>query len=171
MPIEAHDSDHPDAHQADALRVLVVDDSAVSRVLVEAALAELGHVCQTARDGHEALQQVMAGDWDLVVSDLQMPAMDGLALARALRAMPGERGRLPMIAMTAEDGADSRRRCLAAGFDDWLAKPVDAVALAAAIERVGTARAARTMPARAAISGRVAAPGRAAPGRASPARG
>ena len=54
MPVQAHDSEHPDAHQADALRVLVVDDSAVGRVLVEAALTELGHVCETARGEHAA---------------------------------------------------------------------------------------------------------------------
>ena len=139
MPIQAHDSEHPNAHQADALRVLVVDDSAVGRVLAEAALVDLGHVCATARDGRQALQRVIAEDWDLVVSDLQMPEMDGLALARALRALPGERGRLPLIALTGEDPAPSR----AAGFDEWLAKPIDTMTLAAAIERVKAARSAR----------------------------
>ena len=143
MPIQAHDSEHPNAHQADALRVLVVDDSAVGRVLAEAALVDLGHVCATARDGRQALQRVIAEDWDLVVSDLQMPEMDGLALARALRALPGERGRLPLIALTGEDPAPSRALCRAAGFDEWLAKPIDTMTLAAAIERVKAARSAR----------------------------
>jgi DNA-binding response OmpR family regulator len=72
-----------------------------------------------------------------------MPEMDGLALARALRALPGERGRLPLIALTGEDPAPSRALCRAAGFDEWLAKPIDTMTLAAAIERVKAARSAR----------------------------
>jgi two-component system sensor histidine kinase/response regulator len=182
MPTQAHDREHPDAHQADALRVLVVDDSAVGRVLAEAALVELGHVCATARDGHQALQQVLAQDWDLVVSDLQMPGMDGLALARTLRSLPGERGRLPLIALTAEDPAHSRTQCRTAGFDEWLAKPIDTMALAAAIERVQAARSARTGQARSgqartgqargAISRRAGgSPARPDPGQGPPARG
>jgi CheY-like chemotaxis protein len=129
----------------DALRVLVADDSAVSRVLTAAALAELGHDCETARDGLEALARLRAADWDLVITDLQMPGMDGFGLARALRALPGERGRLPLIALTGEDGAGSRARCLAAGCDAWLAKPVDTLALGATIDRLLDARRGRSI--------------------------
>jgi len=123
-----------------ALRVLVADDSAVNRVLTAAALAELGHRCETVRDGIEALAKLRSGDWDLVITDLQMPGMDGFALARALRALPGERSRLPLIALTGEDAARSRGRCLAAGCDAWLAKPVEPLTLGATIDRVLGAR-------------------------------
>jgi len=131
------------AHADGALRVLVADDSAVNRVLAAAALAELGHDCETVRDGLEALARLRTGHWDLVITDLQMPGMDGFALARAVRALPGDRGRLPLIALTGEDAARSRARCLAAGCDAWLAKPIEPLALGATIAQVLDARRAR----------------------------
>ena len=129
--------DRSKATRADgALRVLVADDSAVNRILTAAALAELGHDGETVRDGYEALAKLRTGDWDLVITDLQMPGMDGFALARALRALPGERGRLPLIALTGEDASRSRGRCLAAGCDAWLAKPVEPLKLGATIDQL-----------------------------------
>jgi two-component system sensor histidine kinase/response regulator len=105
-------------------RVLVAEDHAVNREVAIAQLEAVGLSVDTACDGQEAVDKVAARDYDLVLMDMQMPRLDGLAATRAIRALPG-RGRLPILALTANAFAENRMQCLAAGMNDFVAKPVD----------------------------------------------
>ena len=108
------------------LRVLLVEDNAVNRKVAGALLDKLGCAVETAEHGGIALQRLAAQAFDVVLMDCQMPDVDGLEATRRLRA--GEAGeaarRLPVIAMTANAMTGDREQCLAAGMDDYLAKPV-----------------------------------------------
>ncbi|MEW6278210.1 MAG: response regulator [Candidatus Eremiobacterota bacterium] len=118
----------------DDLRVLVVEDNALNRLVIERQLSRLGvHVALTS-DGQEALQEVSQAAYDIVLMDCQMPRMDGYDATRALRRELG--GACPIIiAMTAHALEGERERCLEAGMDDYLAKPLRTGTLRAALER------------------------------------
>ncbi len=116
-------------------RILLVEDLPMNQILAEAILRDAGHTIVTAADGAEALSAVQRESFDLVLMDVQMPVMDGLAATRAIRALPGETGRLPILAMTANALPEEVARCRAAGMDDHIAKPIDVELLLAAVER------------------------------------
>jgi PAS domain S-box-containing protein len=116
-------------------RVLMVDDTAANRELVGVILTGLGLTVETACDGAEAVEAVRCGDYDLVLMDVHMPVMDGLTATRAIRAMGGAVGRVPIVALTANVQAEHVRTCLEAGMDDHVAKPIQVADLAAAIGR------------------------------------
>jgi CheY-like chemotaxis protein len=82
---------------------------------------------------------VRRGDYDLVLMDLQMPAMDGMEATQAIRALGGTRAGLPIVAMTANAFEDDRLACLGAGMDDYITKPIDVAQLAEAIARCSVA--------------------------------
>ena len=115
-------------------RVLLVEDNALNQDVASALLASEGLVVDVADDGLEAVQCVKRQAYDLVFMDLQMPVMDGLAATREIRAMPGMAG-LPIVAMTANAMSGDRERCLQAGMNDHLAKPIEADRLAAMLLR------------------------------------
>ena len=119
------------------LRVLLAEDNATNQYLIGAFLHAGGHSMETVADGGAAVAAVAAGGFDVVLMDVQMPVLDGLAATRAIRALPGPAGRVPIVALTANAMSGDREECLAAGMDDYLAKPVEAAALAAALARVG----------------------------------
>ncbi|NPC98943.1 response regulator [Nocardioides sp. zg-DK7169] len=123
-------------------RVLVVEDNEVNQLVAEGLLGRLGYEVRIVEHGAAAVAAVAAdpGLYDAVLMDCQMPVMDGYDATRAIRAMPGRAGRLPIVAMTAAAVAEERDRCLAAGMDDFLAKPVDVGALEATLERWVAAR-------------------------------
>jgi PAS domain S-box-containing protein len=110
-----------------SLRVLVVEDDAVNRTLTARFLGKLGHVPAVARDGQEALEILRRERFDCVLMDVQMPVLDGIATTLAIRAEPGLGGleRIPVIALTAHAMLGDRERCLEAGMDGYLSKPVD----------------------------------------------
>ncbi len=116
------------------LRVLLVDDGAVNRMVGSALLQSLGALVDTADDGWEALHAVRAEDYDLVLMDCHMPGLDGIGATRALRATLPER--LPVFALTADASGRERNACLAAGMDGFLTKPVSAAALADVLDDV-----------------------------------
>ena len=106
-------------------RVLVADDSAANRKLLASFLAKLGYDSDVVGDGVEAVVAARRGGYAVVLLDWQMPRMDGLAAARAIRLQEAARGgRAPIIAVTASAMPGDREKCLAAGMDDYLAKPV-----------------------------------------------
>ena len=107
------------------LRVLVVEDNRVNQLVATGMLTALGHTADTAEDGVAALAALDDASYDLVLMDVQMPRMDGYEATRALRAREGDGERTLVIAMTANVVAGERERCLAAGMDDFLTKPVD----------------------------------------------
>ena len=118
-----------------ALRILVAEDNDVNQILINAVLARMGHVVHLVANGHLAVEAVRRGDYDLVLMDLQMPGMDGMEATHAIRALGGARAELPIIAMTANAFEEDRQACLAAGMDDYVAKPIDVERLSQAIAR------------------------------------
>ncbi len=131
------------------LKVLVVDDHPVNRQLAAAFLEKLGHPPPTfAVDGREALHQIMHEEYDLVLMDLQMPELDGVAATTELRRREDAAGapRLPVIAFTAHVRPDDHVACLAAGMDGFLTKPLRYAALAETLETVLKAKATASVP-------------------------
>ncbi|WP_374555860.1 response regulator [Aquitalea pelogenes] len=120
------------------LHVLLVEDNEVNQKLALAILSRRGCTASVAGHGAEALEQLQAHSFDLVLMDMQMPVMDGLEATRALRQREAAQQlpRLPVIAMTANAMTGDRERCLAAGMDGYVSKPVDAQRLFEEIERV-----------------------------------
>ncbi len=115
-------------------RILVAEDHILSREILVEMLTALGCEVDAVRDGAGALERARDGTHDLVLMDLQMPGMDGLAAARAIRGLPGG-GEIPIIALTANVFAEDRQRCLEAGMNAHLAKPVTPATLASVLSR------------------------------------
>jgi PAS domain S-box-containing protein len=118
-------------------RVLVVEDNAVNQLVAEGVLRGLGYEVHLADNGAAGVAAV-ADDYrgfDAILMDCQMPVMDGYDATRAIRAMQRGMSRTPIIAMTAAAVAEERERCLAAGMDDFLAKPVDVALLEQTLDR------------------------------------
>jgi signal transduction histidine kinase/ActR/RegA family two-component response regulator len=118
------------------LHVLVAEDNEVNQHVVRAMLANLGHTCEVAPDGIEAVAMAMTNRFDVVLMDIQMPNLDGLAAARRIRAVDGDVGTVPIIALTANAMVDDREAYIEAGMNDHVAKPVEPRDLAAALARV-----------------------------------
>lgn len=116
------------------LRVLLAEDNPTNQQVGLKMLARMGHVVDLAIDGREALTKASTTDYDVILMDIQMPEMDGLAAARAIRAL-GERGRrMPMVALTANVMGDIVERCRAAGMTRYLSKPFTKSQLQQAID-------------------------------------
>ncbi|MDO9227738.1 MAG: PAS domain S-box protein [Pseudomonadota bacterium] len=113
-------------------RILLAEDNLVNQEVARELLAEVGMRVDVVANGAEALRLLEQTAYDLVLMDVQMPVMDGCAATRAIRALPG-RERLPILALTANAFSDDRARCLAAGMNAHIAKPVDPEALHAAL--------------------------------------
>ncbi len=109
-------------------RVLVVDDNPVNQEIICEILTEEGLLVHVASNGQEAVDLVVPGAFDLVLMDMQMPVLDGLAATRILRSTPGLEA-LPILAMTANAMREDREACLAAGMNDHLSKPIEPRAL------------------------------------------
>jgi signal transduction histidine kinase/CheY-like chemotaxis protein/ligand-binding sensor domain-containing protein len=123
------------------LQILLAEDNPVNQHLAVRMLEKMGHLVALAQTGKEALDTLRTGKFDLVLMDLQMPEMDGFAATREIRkAEQGGQDHLPVIAMTAHAMKGDREQCLAAGMDDYLAKPITSEELRQVIERVMTAR-------------------------------
>jgi len=119
------------------LRILLAEDSLVNQKLAVGLLEREGHSVVVANNGQEALGAAESQPFDLVLMDVQMPEMDGLEATAAIRAREKRTGRhLPIIAMTAHAMQGDRERCLEAGMDEYLAKPIRARQLLAMIETV-----------------------------------
>jgi signal transduction histidine kinase/AmiR/NasT family two-component response regulator len=133
------------APRLDSLAVLVAEDNAVNQTIVAAMLRSLGHRATLVGTGAEALAALAREEFDLVLMDCNMPELDGLEATRRLRAGgSGARDpRIPVIALTANAMDGDREACLAAGMDDFVAKPVTIATLRQAIERARSARATR----------------------------
>ncbi|MBI2687623.1 MAG: response regulator [Acidobacteria bacterium] len=115
--------------------VLVVEDNAVNRRVAVAFLRKLGCTVETAVDGAAAIQMWQNGNFDLIFMDCQMPEMDGYAATQSIRCIEAGGRRTPIIAMTAHAMSGDRETCLAAGMDDYLAKPLDLDQLSATLSR------------------------------------
>ena len=122
----------PDSRPA---RILVAEDNAVNQLLITALLDQLGHHSDVVANGLEALHQVQAKHYDLVLMDIQMPEMDGVAAALAIRALARPVARIPILAMTANVMSEQTRHYRSAGMDGVVAKPVEPDQLIGAISQ------------------------------------
>jgi PAS domain S-box-containing protein len=120
-------------------QVLVAEDLAMNQVIVEAMLASGGHLVTLVGNGAEALAAHEAGSFDIVLMDIEMPVMNGVEATKAIRRMDGPKGRIPIVALTANVMVDEVARFRAAGASEHLAKPIDRDALLDLIDRLTSA--------------------------------
>lgn len=123
----------------DRLRVLVAEDNPVNQTLALAVLRRLGITADAVSDGRQAVQAACLRTYDVVLMDVQMPELDGIEATLAIRALPAGPSRPWIIAVTANALAQDRQRCLAAGMDDFVAKPYRPDALREALARARSA--------------------------------
>lgn len=118
-------------------RVLLVEDNPVNQMVARTLLEQQGHAVVCAADGREGLERWAEGEIDLILMDVQMPVLDGLSATRELRERERESGRprTPVIAMTANAMSGDREACMAAGMDDYIAKPFRRDQLSSALAR------------------------------------
>ncbi|MEQ8822220.1 MAG: response regulator [Sumerlaeia bacterium] len=119
------------------VRVLIVDDNPVNQAVARTILEKAGYLCEVAGNGRQAVDEWSRGAFDMVVMDSQMPEMDGFEATREIRRLEGVKGgkRTPIVAATAEAMKGDRERCLAAGMDDYVSKPIQAEKLYASLEK------------------------------------
>ncbi|CAN5131246.1 hypothetical protein BH11PSE2_BH11PSE2_11550 [soil metagenome] len=127
-PVESGD------HQAlRCAHVLVVDDNATNRMVAEALCEMFDCTSESAEDGVEAVEAATSGRFDLILMDIKMPRMDGVQATRAIRALPGPAGQVPIIALTANADPEDARGYIASGMTSVVEKPIKADALLAAM--------------------------------------
>jgi CheY-like chemotaxis protein len=127
------DSTLPPARPPSGARVLIVEDNAANLKVAVRMIERLGYRADTAGNGDEAVKVLRSVDYDAVLMDCQMPEMDGYEATRQIRRE--EKRHTPIIAMTASAMAGDRERCLAAGMDDYVSKPIKLHIVAATLER------------------------------------
>jgi PAS domain S-box-containing protein len=126
------------ASPSKSLRILVADDHEPNRELAVEILRRRGHDCFPVADGDKAIEAFEREAFDLILMDVQMPSLDGLTATRRIRQLERKAGgRTPIIALTAHALAGDREKCLAAGMDAYLAKPLHARELVALVEKIG----------------------------------
>jgi len=128
-------------------RVLVAEDHAVNRKFMGLLLNKLGHRVTFAENGVQAVEQAAGSDFDIVLMDVHMPEMDGLEATRRIRTLPGPRGQVPIVALTADVMDDAEQRAETAGMNGFLAKPVQRGPLEAVMARCVAQRGETTSPA------------------------
>jgi CheY-like chemotaxis protein len=138
--LDPHPHPHPAARGAAPAapaggRVLVAEDNEINQMVAVDTLAVLGYQADVAADGLEALELAAAGPYQAILMDCQMPRLDGFEATREFRRREPADHHTPVIAMTAGALAEDRQRCLDAGMDDYLTKPIDPAELRTALER------------------------------------
>jgi CheY-like chemotaxis protein/HPt (histidine-containing phosphotransfer) domain-containing protein len=145
-----HDASTP-ATTADARatkgRLLIAEDNVINQRVAAGVLESLGYRCDLVSNGHEAVEAALRFPYDAILMDCQMPEMDGFAATAEIRRREGDTRHIPIIALTADVLEDARRKCLQAGMDAYVTKPLRREQLAAALERwVHKAPAAKSEP-------------------------
>ncbi|HEX4807698.1 MAG TPA: response regulator [Bryobacteraceae bacterium] len=142
VPIRIADSELPlisdTARSTSPKRILVVEDNMINQIVIRRMAENLGHMVDVAANGSTALQQAKKVTYDLVLTDLNMPDIDGLQVTRLIRNLPAPKASVPIVALTASATAADREACLSAGMDDYLCKPITSEALRTVIDRWGS---------------------------------
>jgi signal transduction histidine kinase/ActR/RegA family two-component response regulator len=107
------------------VRILLAEDVPMNQIVTSAILKKAGHMVEIAEDGAAAVAAVRGGDFDLVLMDLQMPVMDGFEATGTIRRLDGPKGRIPIIALTANALSEQLRKCLDSGMNDHVTKPIE----------------------------------------------
>ena len=121
-------------------RLLLAEDNALNRQLIKAMLEQAGHEVVTVNDGAEAVRVVVRNSFDAILMDVQMPEMDGYAATRAIRSATHDCSTVPIIALTANALSDEAERCLAAGMNVHMPKPIELAGLVCNDRSVGSGR-------------------------------
>ena len=130
-----------DNHEKKSGRLLLAEDNEINQLVAIGVLQLLGYSCDAVPDGRLAVEAIGRGGYDLVLMDCQMPEMDGFAATLEIRktekakAALGGKVRVPIIALTGSATKGDRERCLEAGMDDYVTKPIEPARLAEVIER------------------------------------
>lgn len=122
------------------LHILVAEDNRVNRTVAVKILGALGHQVSVAEDGEKALDAMQETDFDLVFMDVNMPVLDGIEATRLLRYAEMGKKHTPVIALTADATPEARERCLAAGMDDVVHKPISKASISHVIDRLAATR-------------------------------
>ena len=115
-------------HNAE-LHILIADDNRTNRLVLETILSGAGHIVTSVHDGDEALEQLQQRNFDLVFLDVNMPNLSGIECCRLWRQIEGPRQRVPIIGLTADSTNETEKKCLNAGMDQRMTKPIDASVL------------------------------------------
>jgi CheY-like chemotaxis protein len=118
------------------LRVLLAEDNPVNVLVAKKNLDRIGCLVTVANDGFETIAAVKAGEFDLILMDIQMPLCDGLTASRVIRKMEGYKATVPIIALTANASRDDEHACLMAGMNGFVSKPFSVERLASVILEV-----------------------------------
>nr|WP_246504060.1 ATP-binding protein [Plastoroseomonas arctica] len=121
-------------------RILLAEDGISNQLVAAAILRKAGYEVDLVHDGDEAVAAARGGEYDLILMDIRMPGRDGIAATTAIRALPGIAGRVPIVALTASALPEDRERCLSAGMDRHIAKPMDQHQLLAVVAELTALR-------------------------------
>ena len=135
MANKADSQEDTDPVFSDSLRVLLVEDGNANQILAMGLLRNWGHEVELAENGAEAVEAWQAGNFDVILMDVQMPVMDGLEATRRIRELEPPDRHIPIIAMTARAMKGDREKCLESGMDEYLPKPVRKATLQNALSR------------------------------------
>ena len=117
------------------LKILLVEHNQVNQLVATEMLSTQGYLIDVAENGIEGVEAVINGDYDMVLMDIQMPAMNGVEATQAIRALDGDKSSVPIIAVTAHAMHGDRESYLAADMNDYVSKPIDPRLLLEAINR------------------------------------
>ena len=129
--------------RAEGLHLLVAEDNAINRKLIEHMLEALGHTCDFAEDGEQAVACANGRPYDAILMDVQMPVLDGISAAKRIRALEGAVSTTHIIAVTANAMTGDREKYLAAGMDGYVSKPISMADLARTLDLLRTGPTAR----------------------------
>ena len=118
-----------------SLRILLAEDNDINALLVSALLKKQGHRVDHVKDGQEAIKAAIQVAYDIVLMDVHMPEMDGLAATKEIRALDAPNGEVPILALTANVMAEDKQRCFDAGMNEFLPKPIVAEELELMLDR------------------------------------
>ncbi|NLB06551.1 MAG: response regulator, partial [Desulfobulbaceae bacterium] len=121
--------------EGDGWHILVAEDEYINKILIRTLLQQAGYHVTVVQNGREAVEAWRGGVFDCILMDIQMPFMDGYEAVARIRAQEQEGEHIPVIAMTAHAMSGDRQKCLQAGMDDYLAKPIDGRAVLALLRR------------------------------------